>query len=483
MGNHQIRKGLNLPLAGEPQQKVTTKEVNRIAVMALDYVGLKPRMLVQPGDTVKRGQALFEDKKAVGVLFTAPGAGTIAEIHRGERRALQSIVIDLSPSEAAGSPSEEDYQVFSAYNGAPPAALTRESVRDLLVESGLWAALRTRPLSHVPHPESVPNSIFITASDSNPLAPRMDVVAEGRQEALDAGVMAISKLTPGAVYFCKSAKDTLSPTISAPNLQVEVFSGPHPSGTVGVHIHTLDPIGVRVPGRQSRWSDLGSDLHLLDPLNGAKTVWHIGLQDLLSVGDLFLTGKLDVTRVVSLCGPVVRKPRLLRTRLGVSLDALLEEELEPCENRVLSGSVFNGRFASGEIYGYLGRFANQVCVLREGRDREFMGWLSPGANKFSVSKLFLSKLTPSKLFGMHTGTNGSPRAIVPIGLYEEVMPMDIQPTYLLRSLCVNDVEQAEKLGCLELDEEDLALCSFVDPGKTDFGPMLRRNLEIIEKEG
>ncbi len=483
MGNHQIRKGLDLPIAGEPQQKVSPKKVNRVAVMALDHVGLKPRMFVQPGDVVKRGQALFEDKKAVGALFTAPGAGTVCAVHRGERRALQSVVIDLTASEVAGAPAAEDLQAFSAYTGSPVEALSREQVRDLLVESGLWVSLRTRPMSYVPHPESVPSSIFITACDSNPLAPNMDVIAEGRQAALDAGVLALTKLTPGIIYFCKSAKDKLAPMVSASNLQVETFAGPHPSGTVGVHIHTLDPIGLRTTERRPRWDHLGLHIHLLDPVGGAKTIWHIGLQDVLSVGELFLTGKLDVNRTVSLGGPMVKKPRLLHTRLGASIEELVAGELEDGENRVISGSVLNGRAAIGDALGYLGRFHNQICVLREGREREFMGWLAPGANKFSVSRLFLSKLTPSKLFGMHTGTNGSPRAIVPIGLYEQVMPMDIQPTYLLRSLCVNDVEQAEKLGCLELDEEDLALCSFVDPGKTDFGPILRRNLELIEKEG
>ncbi|HOC67851.1 MAG: Na(+)-translocating NADH-quinone reductase subunit A [Candidatus Hydrogenedentes bacterium ADurb.Bin101] len=483
MGNHQIRKGLNLPIAGEPQQVVSPKQANCVAVMALDHVGLKPRMLVQPGDVVKRGQALFEDKKAAGALFTAPGAGTVRAVHRGERRALQSVVIDLTESEASGSPTAEDFQLFSAYTGSPVDSLSREQVRDLLVESGLWVSLRTRPLSHVPHPEGVPNSIFITACDSNPLAPDMDALVDGRQAALDAGVLAMTKLTPGTIFFCKSAKDKLAPTVSAPNLQVETFSGPHPSGTVGVHIHTLDPIGLRITERRPRWDHLGLHIHLLDPVGGAKTVWHIGLQDLLSVGELFLTGKLDVTRIISLGGPMVKKPRLLRTRLGASIGELVAGELEDGENRIISGSVFNGRQAAGEVLGYLGRFHNQICVLREGREREFMGWLAPGGNKFSISRLFLSKLTPSKLFGMHTGTHGSPRAIVPIGLYEQVMPMDIQPTYLLRSLCVDDVEQAEKLGCLELDEEDLALCSFVDPGKTDFGPILRRNLELIEKEG
>ncbi|MFA7691390.1 MAG: NADH:ubiquinone reductase (Na(+)-transporting) subunit A [Candidatus Hydrogenedentales bacterium] len=480
MGNHQIRKGLTLPISGAPRQEITTKAVDRIAVIALDYMGLKSRILVQPGDLVKRGQALFEDKKVEGVLYTSPGAGTVRAVNRGERRALQSVEIDLSAEEIAGNLGPDDYQSFSAFTGAPVSSLSREEVCALMLESGLWTALRTRPLSRVPHPESIPHSIFITACDSNPLAPSMDVIAEGRQEALDAGVAALCKLTPGKVYFCTDEKDKLRPQVIASNLQTESFSGPHPSGTVGVHIHVLDPVGLRVPGRTP---STPPEMNRLHPLDNIKTVWHIGLQDLLSLGDLFLSGKLDVTRVVSLAGPAVKDPHLLRTRIGACLDQLTAKELEPGENRILSGSVFCGRDASHETIAYLDRFSNQVCVLREGRDREFLGWLAPGAKKFSASRLFMSRLLPKRLFSMTTDTNGSVRAIVPMGLYEAVMPMDIQPTYLLRSLCVDDVEQAEKLGCLELDEEDLALCSFVDPGKTDFGLLLRRNLEIIEKEG
>lgn len=459
MANHQIRKGLDLPIAGKPQHAISRKQVSRVAIMALDYAGLKPRIRVQPGDTVKRGQALFEDKKAVGALFTSPGAGTVSAVHRGDRRALQSVVIDLTASEATEEPMAADFQDFASYTGAAAASLSREAVRDLLVEAGLWVSFRTRPFSHVPHLDQIPDAIFITACDSNPLAPPMDRIVAGRQEALDAGVAAVAKLTDGPVFFCKQASDTIAPTVAPSNLRIETFSGPHPSGTPGVHIHLLAPVSRK------------------------KTVWHVGLQDLLSMGVLVTTGRLDVTRVVSLAGPAVQEPRLLHTRLGALLDTLTEGELAEGENRVISGSVLSGRTASGEALGYLGRFHNQISVLREGHEREFLGWLAPGGTKFSVTRLFLSKLTPSKLFGMHTGTNGSPRAIVPIGLYEEVMPMDILPTYLLRSLCVDDVEQAEKLGCLELDEEDLALCSFVDPGKTDFGTILRRNLELILKEG
>ena len=459
MGNHQIRKGLDIPIAGAPQPVISSKPVRRVALVAVDHPGLKPRMLVQQGDPVRRGQALFEDKAVEGAFFTAPGAGTVSVVYRGERRALQSIVIDLTDTEAAERPEPSDFHSFSSYTGGPAASMANEAVRALLAESGLWTAFRTRPFSRVPQLDSAPAGIFITACDSNPLAPPMDLIADGRQAALDEGVMALTKLTDKPVFFCKHPEHRLAPTVSTSNLRIETFFGPHPSGTAGMHIHSLAPV------------------------SRTRTVWHIGLQDVLSIGDLILTGRLDVTRVIGLCGPAVRKPRLLKTRLGAALDTLVSDELEAGENRVLSGSVLSGRAASEEAFSFLGRFANQVCALREGREREFLGWLAPGTNKFSVSRLFLSRLTPSKIFGMSTDTHGSSRPIVSIGLYDRVMPMDILPTYLLRSLCVEDVEQAEKLGCLELDEEDLALCSFVDPGKTDFGPILRRNLELIQKEG
>lgn len=434
------------------------KRVSRVAVLAADYIGMKPTFFVEPGDAVKRGQALFEDKKTPGVLHTAPGAGTVASINRGDRRALLSVVIDLSASEASGAPVPDDFAAFSAYTGAPPDALSREQVRDLLVESGLWTAFRTRPFSKTPAVDSAPHSIFVTAMDSSPLAPDMAVVAEGRQADLDAGVAALAKLTEGPVYFCRKAGAALAPAGTGGKVRVEDFSGPHPSGLAGTHIHLLDPVSQK------------------------KTVWTIGLQDLLSAGALFRTGKLDVARVVALAGPRVTNPRLVRTRLGAPLEALLEGETKAGDNRVISGSVLWGRAAAG-AEAYLGRFHNQVSVLEEGRAREFLGWIAPGAKKYSVLRMFLSSLRPGARFDMTTSTHGDHRAMVPAGLYERVMPLDILPTFLLRSLLVRDLERAEALGCLELDEEDLGPCTFVSPGKENFGPVLRENLDLILKEG
>jgi Na+-transporting NADH:ubiquinone oxidoreductase subunit A len=459
MGLHKVRKGLRLPILGEPEQTVREgRAPGRVALLAADYVGLRPTMHVEVGDDVQRGQLLLEDKRMPGVRYTAPGAGRVAAVHRGERRALQSVIIELSQNDRGGRGEEVSFRSFT---GKHPSGLTRDEVRELLLESGMWTALRARPFGRVASPDERPHSIFVTAVDSHPLAPLALPILEGHSGDFERGLLALAKLTEGVVFVCTD-RSTVVPLPTATDgerFRLEQFVGPHPSGTVGFHIHRLDPV------------------------NRGKTVWHLGLQDALAIGRLFETGKLHVERIVSLAGPAVSRPRLIRTRLGASTDVLVEGELVEGENRVISGSVFCGRKASGEVHGYLGRYSQQISVLREGREREFFGWFAPGLEKFSVSSTFLSKVIPGKRFGLTTSTNGSRRAIVPIGLYERVMPMDLMPTHLLRALLMRDVETSEELGCLELDEEDLELCTFVDPGKNDFGPYLRDVLTTIEKEG
>jgi Na+-transporting NADH:ubiquinone oxidoreductase subunit A len=248
--------------------------------------------------------------------------------------------------------------------------------------------------------------------------------------------------------------------VDAP-VSVEEFTGPHPAGTAGVHIHILAPVSRR------------------------RSVWHVGYQDVMAMGRLFQTGRLDVERVYSVAGPPVPRPRLVATRLGASVTELLAEDGLPAWDkiRVISGSPLAGKSAAREPFAYVGRYDNQVSVLLEDREREFLGWIIPGARRFSIFPAFLSSLLPRRPLAMTTSTHGSPRAIIPNGQYQRVMPMDLVPSYLLRALAVGDIERAEELGCLELIEEDLALCTFVDPGKNEFGPMLRKNLELIEKEG
>lgn len=446
----RITKGLQLPIANPPEQKIYDgPEVSSVALLGADFVGMKPTMEVREGDTVKAGQLLFTDKKAVGVRFTAPVAGTVTAINRGAKRAFLSAVIE---------PSGDDAVEFESLGNRDVTSLTRDEAVSTLVESGLWTSLRTRPFSKVPSAEDMPHSLFITATDTNPLCPVPEVIIEQRADDFLFGVQVLQTLTEGRVFLVSSPGVTLPGEDLAGITAVE-FEGPHPAGLVGTHIHFLDPVGP------------------------TRTVWHIGYQDVIEVGHLFRTGWLDPTRVVSLAGPGVSRPRLIRTVRGASLDSLTAGELEEGEQRVISGSVLSGR-ARDDVNQWLGRYHVQISVLPEGRKRDFLGWQKPGFDKFSIRRVFASAFRRNRgPLPMTTSTGGSRRAMVPIGMYEDVMPLDILPTFLLRSLITGDTEQAASLGALELDEEDLALCTFVCPGKYEYGPLLRQCLTEIEREG
>lgn len=445
----KIRRGLDLPITGAPEQAISEgPKIRSVAVIGFDYHGMKPTMAVQVGDKVKLGQLLFTDKKTEGIRYTAPAAGTIAAINRGERRVLQSVVIDVEGDEA---------ESFEAYKSTDPAQVSDEQARELLNESGLWTALRTRPYSKVPALDSKPHSIFVTAMDTNPLAANPEVIIGEQAEAFAQGLTVLTRMTEGKVFVCKAAGSDI-PTGSAEGVVTEEFGGVHPAGNAGTHIHYLDPVA------------------------GSKVVWTVNYQDVIAIGKLFTTGELYTDRVVALGGPQVEKPRLVRTRLGANLEELTAGELKPAENRLISGSVFGGRAARGPL-SYLGRYHQQVSVLAEGNDRPMLHYLRAGFNGFSVMGIYISKLFKNKQFDFTTTTSGSERAMVPVGSYEKVMPLDILPTQLLRALIVGDGETAQQLGCLELDEEDLALCTFVCPGKYEYGPILRDNLTRIEKEG
>jgi Na+-transporting NADH:ubiquinone oxidoreductase subunit A len=425
--------------------------------MADDFQGFKPRVRVEIGQEVRRGELLCEDAGVPGVRHTAPGAGRVESINRGPRRVLHSIVLQLSEGEQQGAPTEDELEVFATRARANSDALGPTEVRDLLVESGAWTSFRTRPFSKVPRPESVATAIFVTAIDTNPLAADPEVVLADVHGDFERGLRAIAKLSGGKTYLCVRAGSNVGKDLDAP-VTVEEFAGPHPAGTAGVHIHTLEPV------------------------SRSRTVWTVGYQDVVSIGRLLERGHLDVSRVIAVGGPPVGNPRLVRTRVGASIADLSRGE--GGENvRWISGSVLSGKAAHGDVFGYMGRYDVQLTAVRKGGDREFLAWLAPGLRKFSVLPVFLSKFLRAGVPDFSTDAHGSRRAMIPIGLYERVMPMDILPTFLLRALAADDIERAEELGCLELDEEDLALCSFVDPGKADFGPMLRRNLELIEREG
>ncbi|CAH8183677.1 MULTISPECIES: Na(+)-translocating NADH-quinone reductase subunit A [Vibrio] len=443
-----IKKGLDLPIAGTPSQVINDgKTITKVALLGEEYVGMRPTMHVRVGDEVKKAQILFEDKKNPGVKFTSPASGKVIEVNRGAKRVLQSVVIEVAGDEQI---------TFDNFEANQLASLDRATVKTQLVESGLWTALRTRPFSKVPAIESSTQAIFVTAMDTNPLAAKPEAIINEQSESFVAGLDILSTLTEGKVYVCKSG--TSLPRSSQSNIEEHVFDGPHPAGLAGTHMHFLYPVSAE------------------------NVAWSIGYQDVIAVGKLFLTGELYTDRVISLAGPVVNNPRLIRTQIGASLEELTDNELMPGEVRVISGSVLSGTHASGP-HAYLGRYHSQVSVLREGRDKDFLGWAMPGKNKFSVTRSFLGHLFKGQLFNMTTTTNGSDRAMVPIGNYEKVLPLDMEPTLLLRDLCAGDIDSAQRLGALELDEEDLALCTFVCPGKYEYGQLLRECLDKIEKEG
>lgn len=446
----RITKGLDVPISGEPSHSVDSRpNVSSVALLGPDYVGMKPTMAVEVGDRVKVGQLLFSDKKTKGVNYTSPASGVVKAVNRGAKRVFQSVVIDVDG---------DDEVEFTSYRNSDLTSLSREQVTELLLQSGLWTTLRTRPFNKTPVPGSEPHSIFVTAIDTNPLSIAPASVIEDRESDFLYGLQILRRLTNGTVYVCKKPAAKL-PGAELSGVQEVSFEGPHPAGLPGTHIHFLDPVSE------------------------TKTVWFLNYQDLIAIGHLFVTGRLDVSRVISVAGPAVTHPALVETRVGAKIDDLVDGSLAEGENRVISGSVLSGR-TSVEPFNYLGRFHLQVSALAEGREREFMGWQKPGFDTFSIKRVFAAAFSAGqRRFPMTTTTHGSRRAMVPIGMYEKVMPLDILPTFLLRSLIVGDSEQAQLLGCLELDEEDLALCTFVCPGKTDYGPILRENLNLIEKEG
>ncbi len=444
----KIKKGLDIPMGGAPEQVISdAPSAATVAVFGRDIHELKPGMHVRQGDRVKLGQPLFFDKQNPGVHFTSPGSGVVKTVNRGERRVLLSVVVELDGDDA------EEFDTFSTER---LYSLEAGAVRDNLQASGLWTAFRTRPYSKIPAVDTSPKALFVTAIDTNPLAADPAVIIGTKKDAFAQGLEIVSKLTDGPVYLCTAVDSGIDCPNVEPFRHAE-FSGPHPAGLVGTHIHLLEPVSEN------------------------KVVWHIGYQDVIAVGELFATGRLPVERVVALGGPMIRHPRLVRTRLGANTHDLVQGELLPGDVRVVSGSVLNGR-RSVDWAAYLGRYDQQITVLQEGTPREFLSFMRPGVGKFSAARAFAGKLF-GKGYRFTTSQNGSPRAMVSIGSFEQVMPLDILPTPLLKALLVQDTDGARELGCLELDEEDLALCSFVCNGKYNYGPHLRSNLHEIEVNG
>ena len=445
----KIRKGLDIPIKGEPEKAISDgAEVKTVAAVATDVSGIRPRMAVQEGDKVRLGQVLYHDKRNPEVPFTAPGAGEVVAINRGARRALQSVVIRLEG---------DDAESFKSWPASELETLDQQEARGNLIASGLWTTLRTRPFSRIPAPDANPDALFVTAIDTNPLTVDPAFFIEKDAEAFQNGLTVLSRIADCPIYLC-TAPDSGIECPASDRFHHAEFEGPHPAGLVGTHIHFLAPVGKN------------------------RTVWHIGYQHVMAIGKLFTSGRLPTERMITLCGPMALQPRILRTRIGASTVDLLKGETAPGNLRVISGSVLGGHRAAGPL-AYLSRYQTQLTVLEEDRSREFLAWMLPGTNRYSQTRAYAGTVLHRDKFNLTTTQNGSPRAMVSTGAFESIMPLDILATPLLKALLVEDTDRAQELGCLELAEEDLALCSFVCNGKHDYGAYLRMNLNEIEVNG
>ncbi|MDB9772461.1 Na(+)-translocating NADH-quinone reductase subunit A [Alphaproteobacteria bacterium] len=447
MKNFNLKRGLDIPILGIPEQKIYDgNNPETLAVLGPDYNGLKPKMLVSVGDKVVRGTPLFCHKDNPDVLYVSPCKGHVESINRGEKRALLSVVISVD------SLTHKGMNIVKLNSQIDD---NTEFVRKCLYESGLWTSFLTRPYSKVPQAGSVPTSIFITAMDTEPLCPDADLIINQDLKAFEEGVKKISTLTEGEVFICKKNDSN----INLKNFKTYNFDGPHPAGLAGTHIH------------------------FLDPPNGNKMVWSVSYQDVIAIGKLFLSGHIDIEKIISLAGPLAKNPRLVKTVMGASLFDLLKGEfINNTACRVISGSVLSGFHADGHL-SFLGRYSRQVTLIVEDKEKLLLGWINPQPNKFSVMPVLASAFGFFKLFNLTSNLNGGRRAMVPTGVFETLMPQDYLPTQLLRSLIVMDTDVAQSLGTLELDEEDLALCTFACPAKYEYGSALRDSLVKIEKEG
>jgi Na+-transporting NADH:ubiquinone oxidoreductase subunit A len=450
----RIKKGLDIPLAGRPEQRIDSRQpVRSAALRGVDFPGLRPRLLVEVGDRVSLGQPLFVDKRDPDVAYTAPGGGRISAINRGARRSLQSVVVEL-----AQDGNEET--TAADWLPARPEAADPQTIRQALLRAGLWPAFRTRPYEKVPHSTDRPHTLFVTAIDTRPLAPSPELVVARHPDAFALGLRVLARLAERTLYLC-TAPGWNGPLPIEAGAHAE-FDGPHPAGLAGTHIHHLAPAG---PGR---------------------TMWHIGYQDVIAIGKLFGEGRIWSERVVALGGSGCLKPRLLLTRAGAAVEDLLAGELDSSAGplRRLSGSVLEGTNASGAL-AYLGRYDQQISVIRDQSRRRLFGWLglySYLGSQYSFAGRIARRWKHRRLHGMSTAQYGRPTAMVPVDAFERVLPMDILPVPLLRALLIGNSEEARALGCLELAPEDLALCSFLCPGKNDYGAALRMNLDVIEHE-
>ena len=473
-----IRKGLDIPIGGVAEKRLTdARSITTYAVKPTDYIGLTPRLLVDEGDTVAVGDALFCDKNDERIRFTSPVSGHVKAIVRGEKRKLLEVVV------------ETDFK--SASTQKPPQ--TADEIKAAMLECGLWTALRQRPFGTIANPDDKPKAIFVSAFRSAPLAPDYDFIIQGKEEWLKKGLEALTQLTEGMVHVCFRPEQRLAKSLDCfvvpprndakRQLEIHHVKGPHPAGNIGTQIAHIDPI------------------------NKGEIVWTINLQDVAVLGELVATGVYNPEKVIAVAGPNIKNPHYYRVKAGACLAEITKAQLlnhdypkldaddAAKENRIISGDILSGTQIAAD--GFLGAYDDLVSILPEGDYYDFMGWLMPGFRKYSFSRTFLSGFMPKSTFRplgkklprfenfwkFDTNTHGDERPLVFTGNFERVFPFDIYPTQLIKACIIGDIELMENLGIYEVEPEDFALCEFIDTSKTDIQAIVREALEKLRKEG
>jgi Na+-transporting NADH:ubiquinone oxidoreductase subunit A len=460
MAEINLKRGYDIKLVGEIDREVLdSPHPKMVALKPSDFVDLKAKLLVKEGDKVKAGTPLFYAKQDERIKFTAPASGKIKEITRGARRAIQEVVI------------ETDGKMTSERVSVPKgAAQKREKIVDTLLKYGLFPFLIQRPFAKIANPDDTPRDIFISAMNTAPLAADPNVIVDGHEKEFQAGLNILKKLTKGSVHLTIDGNrdDVSKAFLNAKGVELHKFSGPHPAGNVGIQIHHISPIK-----------------------NRDDQVWTCSLQGVILIGRLFSTGKLDYTVTVGVAGSMASTRKYYRTILGSVASNCYHgsdfpdhyEEMAEFDNAIrhISGDVLTGKQIDHD--GFIGYYDNQLTIIPERQHYEFLGWIRPGIDKASASKTFLSSLFGSGKFIQTTALNGGHRPFIVSGIYEDVLPMDILPVYLLKSIIVGDIEEMEGLGIYEVAEEDFALCEYIDPSKNEIQEILRQGLRLVETEG
>ena len=448
MGVFKLKKGYDIPLQGSAERRIEkVLKTTAVAVQPIDFRDLRPAMKVEAGDTVSRGSILFVDKQKPEILFRSPAAGTVREVVRGDRRAIQRVIIDL-----AGDAVE----TFDKYTVDQVKALSTKQAKDILLKGGLWPTIRQRPFSKIAAVDVSPKSIFISAVDSAPLQAESDMLLEGQEKNFQLGIQLLSKLTEGKIHLSVSAR-TKAFFSSISGVELHEFSGPHPAGNVGVQIHHIDRI------------------------QASEKVWYVSPRHVAQIGSFLSSGEYPGSKTYALTGSELEKRHYVAGTEGALVRDLVEAALNKKTQRVISGNILTGTKSSS--LGFIGFYDDMLTVIPELQGRRFLGWLRLGMNANSFWPMFLSKLTPKKKFAPTTDMNGEERAFVSTGEYEKLVPMDVLPVHLCKAILVEDIELMEQLGIYEVAPEDLALCSYICPSKIEFGDIILKGIKAMEKEG